>query len=45
MLLAHFDGMWHVDWIHCEDDDSVVGFSANTTEEAIDKAYNWIKLL
>lgn len=40
--LYHFDGMWHVDWIHCEDGDSAIGFSANTPEEAIDKAYNWI---
>ena len=39
--LYHFDGMWHVDWIHCEDGNSAIGFSADTPEEAIDKAYNW----
>lgn len=41
--LYHFDGMWHVDWIHCEDGDSAIGFSAYTPEEAIDKAYDWFK--
>lgn len=39
--LYHFDGSWHVDWIHCEEGDSIEGFTAETPEEAIDKAYNW----
>ena len=39
--LYHFDGTWHVDWISCEDGDSIKGFTAQTPEEAIDKAYNW----
>ena len=39
--LYHFDGSWHVDWIHCEDGDSIKGFDADTPEEAIDKASEW----
>ena len=39
--LYHFDGSWHVDWISCEDGDSIKGFDADTPEDAIDKAYNW----
>ena len=39
--LYHFDGSWHVDWISCEEGDSIKGFTAETPEEAIDKAYNW----
>lgn len=39
--LYHFDGSWHVDWISCEEGDSIKGFNADTPEEAIDKAYNW----
>ena len=39
--LYHFDGEWHVTWIHCEDCDSLDDFVGNTPEEAIDKAYNW----
>ena len=39
--LYHFDGSWHVDWISCEEGDSLIGFSAETPEEAIDKAYDW----
>lgn len=39
--LRHFDEQWHVDWIHCDDGDSLIGFSAETPEEAIDKAYDW----
>lgn len=39
--LYHFDGNWHVDWISCEEGDSIKGFNADTPEEAIDKAYNW----
>ena len=39
--LYHFDGSWHVDWISCEDGDSIYGFTAETPEDAIDKAYNW----
>ena len=39
--LYHFDGSWHVDWISCEDGDSIKGFTADTPEEAIDKAYEW----
>ena len=39
--LYHFDGSWHVDWISCEEGDSIYGFTAETPEDAIDKAYNW----
>lgn len=39
--LYHFDGMWHVTWIHCSDGDSLNDFSGSTPEEAIDKAYKW----
>ncbi len=42
--LYHFDGSWHVDWTYSkqlEDGDSIKGFTAETPEEAIDKAYNW----
>lgn len=39
--LYHFDGSWHVDWISCEEGDSIKGFNADTPEEVIDKAYNW----
>ena len=40
--LYYFDGSWHVDWISCEEGDSIKGFNADTPEEAIDKAYNWL---
>ena len=39
--LYHFDGSWHVDWISCDEGDSIEEFNADTPEEAIDKAYNW----
>jgi hypothetical protein len=40
--LYHFEGSWHVDWISCEDGDTILyGFTAETPENAIDKAYNW----
>ena len=42
--LYHFDGSWHVDWTYAkqfEDGDSIKGFTADTPEEAIDKAYEW----
>ena len=39
--LYFFDGMWHVDWISCEEGDSIKGFTADTAEEAINEAYNW----
>ncbi len=39
--LYHFDGSWHVDWISCEEGDSIYGFTGETPEEAIDKAYDW----
>ena len=39
--LYHFDGSWHVDWISCEEGDSIKGFTGDTAEEAINKAYNW----
>ena len=41
--LYHFDGMWHVSWIHCEDCDALDDFSGSTPEEAIDKAYEWFQ--
>lgn len=39
--LYHFDESWHVDWISCEEGDSIKGFTADTPEEAINKAFNW----
>lgn len=39
--LYHFDGNWHVDWISCEEGDSIKGFTGDTAEEAINKAYDW----
>lgn len=39
--LYYFDGSWHVDWISCEEGDSIHGFTAETPEKAIDKAYSW----
>jgi hypothetical protein len=40
--LYQFDRSWHVDWIHCKEGNSIIkGFTAQTPEEAIDKAYNW----
>ena len=39
--LYHFDENWHVDWISCEEGDSIKGFTADTPEEAINKAFNW----
>lgn len=41
--LSFYDGSWRVDWIHCEDGDFLVGFSGETPEEAIQKAYNFSK--
>lgn len=39
--LYFFDGSWHVDWISCEEGDSIKGFTEDTAEEAINKAYDW----
>ena len=39
--LYYFDGSWHVDWISCEEGDSIKCFTADTVEEAINEAYNW----
>ena len=39
--LYYFDGSWHVDWISCEEGDSIKGFTEDTAEKAIDEAYNW----
>ena len=39
--LYHFDGDWHVTWIHCEDGDGLDDFIGATPEEAINKAYEW----
>ena len=39
--LYYFDGSWHVDWISCEEGDSIKGFTGDTPEKAIDEAYNW----
>ena len=39
--LYHFDGMWLVDWIHCEEGDSLTSFDGDTPEDAIEKAYKW----
>lgn len=41
--LYHFDGSWHVTWIHCEDSDGLYDFEGKTPEEAIQKAYDWYK--
>jgi hypothetical protein len=39
--LYFFDRMWHVSWISCEEEDTIKDFEGNTSEEAIDKAFNW----
>lgn len=39
--LYFFDENWHVDWISCEEGDSIKDFTGDTAEEAINKAYNW----
>lgn len=39
--LYFFDGMWHVSWISCEEEDTIKDFEGNTSEEAINKAYDW----
>ena len=39
--LYYFDRSWHVDWISCEEGDSIKGFTEDTAEEAINKACNW----
>lgn len=39
--LYYFDGSWHVDWISCEEGDSIKDFTGGTAEAAIEKAYNW----
>ncbi len=43
--LYHFDGEWHVSWIHCEDGDALNDFSGSTPAKAIDKAYNWFQTI
>jgi len=39
--LYYFDGSWHVDWISCEEGDSIKYITTDTAEEAINEAYNW----
>lgn len=39
--LYHFDGDWHVTWIHCSEGDGLDDFVGETPEEAINKAYEW----
>ena len=39
--LYHFDGSWHVTWIHCEEGDGLDDFVGESPEEAINKAYEW----
>jgi len=39
--LYYFDGSWHVDWIACEEGDSIKYITTDTAEEAINEAYNW----
>ena len=41
--LYHFEGEWHVSWIHCSEGDALNDFSGSTPEEAIDKAWNWLR--
>lgn len=41
--LYFYNGFWIVDWIHCEDGDSLFSFSGETPEEAIQKAYKYYK--
>lgn len=35
--LGHFDGAWHVDWVHSEGD-SLISFDGETPTEAVVKA-------
>jgi hypothetical protein len=39
--LYHYDGSWHVSWIHCQEGDTLKDFSGSTPEEVIDLAYEW----
>lgn len=41
--LYHFDGDWHVTWINCEEGDGLDDFVGETPEEAINKAYDWVR--
>lgn len=41
--LYHFDTQWFVDWIHCEEGDSLLSYSGKTPEEAIMKACHYIQ--
>lgn len=43
--LYHFDGSWHISWIHCEDGDSLIDFEYKEIEEAIKAALEWCKSL
>ena len=43
--LYHFDTQWFVDWIHCEEGDSLLSYSGKTPEEAIMKACTIFKTL
>ena len=39
--LYFFDDSWHVDWISCTEGDSLIDFTDDTPEGAIQKAYEW----
>lgn len=39
--LYHFDGAWHVSWIHCSEGDTFMDFSGETIGEAVKKASDW----
>lgn len=43
--LYHFDTKWFVSWIHCEEGDSLLDCGGDTPEEAIEKAYAYIKTI
>lgn len=39
--LYHFDVEWHVSWTHCDENDIIEDFCANTPEKAIKDAFEW----
>lgn len=39
--LYHFDTMWHVSWMHCDDGYGFIDFYDELPEEAIKKAFDW----
>lgn len=41
--LYPYDEEWHLTWIHCSEGDTLVDFQGATPNEAVSKAYDYIK--